>query len=100
MARLAGGVPVVLDTPPEAGFLLTAPQLAAALTPRSRVLILCTPSNPTGELRRRPSPPGGRGISGEGTRADTVDHTLTPSRESAARCLPRSPKANKKHTPH
>ncbi|KAI8469561.1 MAG: pyridoxal phosphate-dependent transferase [Monoraphidium minutum] len=50
MVRLAGGVPVIIDTPPEEGFLLTPGQLAAALTPRSRMIILCTPSNPTGAV--------------------------------------------------
>jgi aspartate/glutamate/aspartate-prephenate aminotransferase len=50
MARLAGGAPVIVDTPPESGFLMSAEQLEAALTPRSRVLILCTPSNPTGAV--------------------------------------------------
>lgn len=52
MVRLAGGVPVIVDTSPEDGFLLSGPQLAAALTPRSRMIILCTPSNPTGAARR------------------------------------------------
>ena len=51
MVKLAGGVPVVLDTTPEDNFLLRPEQLAAALTPRSRLLILCTPSNPTGAHR-------------------------------------------------
>jgi aspartate/methionine/tyrosine aminotransferase len=32
----------------EQGFLLSPEQLEAALTPKSRLLILCTPSNPTG----------------------------------------------------
>jgi hypothetical protein len=32
------------------GYLLTAPQLQAALSPRSRLLILCTPSNPSGAV--------------------------------------------------
>ena len=57
MARLAGAVPVVLPTTPEEGFLLPPERLAAALTPRSRLLILCTPSNPTGEPRPPPLPP-------------------------------------------
>ena len=50
MVKLAGGVPVILETTPEDGFLLRPEALAAALTPRSRVLILCTPSNPTGAV--------------------------------------------------
>ncbi len=48
MARLAGATPVVLPTTREDGYLLRSATLEAALTPRSRLLILCTPSNPTG----------------------------------------------------
>ncbi len=50
MARLAGAQPVVLDCPASEGYMLTAQQLRSALTPRSRLLILCTPSNPTGAV--------------------------------------------------
>jgi len=50
MAHLAGAKPVVVDTTPEQGFLLQPEQLEAVLTPKSRLLILCTPSNPTGGL--------------------------------------------------
>ncbi|GBG00261.1 aspartate aminotransferase, partial [Raphidocelis subcapitata] len=50
MVKLAGATPVVLDTTPESGFMVTGEQLAAALTPRSRLIILCTPSNPTGAV--------------------------------------------------
>jgi len=63
MARMAGAEPVIVDTALEEGFLLTPKQLAAALSPRARVLILCSPSNPTGtvydeaRLRVRPAPP-------------------------------------------
>lgn len=53
MARLAGANPVILPTTPAAGFRLTAADLEAALTPRSRVLILCTPSNPSGAVYPR-----------------------------------------------
>ena len=48
MAALAGATPVIIDTAADDGFLLTPEALEAALTPRSRMLILCTPSNPTG----------------------------------------------------
>jgi len=48
MAVLAGAKPVVIQTTPEEGFVLSAEKLKAALTPKSRMLILCTPSNPTG----------------------------------------------------
>ncbi len=49
MAALAGAAAVIINTTPEQGFLMSAEQLEAALTTQSRVLILCTPSNPTGE---------------------------------------------------
>ncbi len=50
MATLAGAKPVVIPTSPEEGFVLSAAKLKAALTPKSRLLILCTPSNPTGAV--------------------------------------------------
>jgi aspartate/methionine/tyrosine aminotransferase len=50
MAQLAGANPVIVDTTPQDNFLLTAQKLRAAITPRSRMLILCTPSNPTGSV--------------------------------------------------
>lgn len=48
MAELAGGKAVVVDTAIEHNFLMTAQQLREAISPKSRVLILCTPSNPSG----------------------------------------------------
>ena len=53
MAKMAGAVPRVIETTPEEGFLLTPEKLRAALTPVSRLLILCTPSNPTGAVYSR-----------------------------------------------
>lgn len=56
--RLLGATPVLPATREEDGFLLTPQALEAALTPRTKAVILCTPSNPTGsaypesELRR------------------------------------------------
>ena len=50
MVRLSGAEPVIVPCPPSDGFLLTAAALEAALTPRTRMLILCTPSNPTGAV--------------------------------------------------
>lgn len=50
MVRLAGGVPVVVPTQEEAGFAPKAGALAAALTPRTRAVILNSPSNPTGAV--------------------------------------------------
>lgn len=48
MVRLAGGVPVAVSCPQEDDFLLTAAALRAAITPRTKWLILNSPSNPTG----------------------------------------------------
>jgi aspartate/glutamate/aspartate-prephenate aminotransferase len=50
MARLAGATPVIVDTTSQDGFLMSPEKLEAALTPRSRLLILCTPSNPSGAV--------------------------------------------------
>eukprot|EP00890_Picochlorum_soloecismus_P005076 jgi/Picsp_1/556/NSC_00553-R1_aspartate aminotransferase len=50
MARLAGAEPVIVETNSAQGFLMTADQLKNALTPKSRVLILCSPSNPSGAV--------------------------------------------------
>lgn len=50
---LAGAEPVFVETSTADGFLMTAEQLRAALTPRSRLLIMCTPSNPSGAVYPR-----------------------------------------------
>jgi aspartate aminotransferase len=46
--RVAGAEPVIVETAPSDGFALTAQGLRAAVTDRTKALILCTPSNPTG----------------------------------------------------
>lgn len=48
MVRLAGATPVILDAGLEQDFRITPSQLAAAITDRTRLLILNNPSNPTG----------------------------------------------------
>ncbi|ABD09950.1 aspartate aminotransferase [Frankia sp. CcI156] len=48
--RLAGGVPVDVVTGPEAGYRVTVEQLEAARTPRTKVLLFNSPSNPTGAV--------------------------------------------------
>ena len=50
LVKLAEGVPVCVPALPENGLKLTAEQLEAAITPRTRLMILCTPSNPTGAV--------------------------------------------------
>ena len=48
MTRLAGGVPVFVDSSAETGFLMTPEALEAAIGPRSKWVILNSPSNPSG----------------------------------------------------
>lgn len=48
LIKMVGGVPVVVTAQESAGFKMTAEQLAAAITPRTKALILNNPSNPTG----------------------------------------------------
>ncbi len=48
MVLLAGGVPVIVSAPQSQGFKLTPQQLQAALTPRTRLFVINSPSNPTG----------------------------------------------------
>ena len=48
MVMLAGGVPVFLPVSAKEGFRLTPEKLAKAITPKTRLLILNAPSNPTG----------------------------------------------------
>ncbi|MBP1156811.1 MULTISPECIES: aminotransferase class I/II-fold pyridoxal phosphate-dependent enzyme [unclassified Paenibacillus] len=50
ITRIGGGIPVGIETFAKDGFKLTAEALKAVLTPRSKVLILCYPSNPTGGI--------------------------------------------------
>ncbi len=50
MALLADATPVSIPATIEQDFKITPSQLEAVLTPQSRVLILCTPSNPTGSV--------------------------------------------------
>jgi aspartate aminotransferase len=53
MALLADGVPVTPYAGPDQGYKITADQLAAAITSRTRVFVLNSPSNPTGAAYTR-----------------------------------------------
>ena len=53
MIRMAGGTPVVIDAPESRSFKITAEQLEAAVTPQTKLLILNSPSNPTGMVYTR-----------------------------------------------
>ena len=50
MVLLAEGTPVFIEAPIEQDFKITPEQLEAAITPNTRALILCSPSNPTGSV--------------------------------------------------
>jgi len=53
MVMLAGGRPVILETKAEDDFAVTAAQVAAACTGRTRAIVLNNPSNPTGAVYTR-----------------------------------------------
>jgi aspartate aminotransferase len=48
--KIADGTPVIIETGIENDFRITAGQLKNAITPKTRALVLCSPSNPTGTL--------------------------------------------------
>jgi len=50
MVRLSGATGVILPTSVDDNFMVSPADLEAAITPNTRVLILCTPSNPTGSV--------------------------------------------------
>jgi aspartate aminotransferase len=50
MVLLAEGTPVYIDAPIEQDFKITPEQLEQAITPKTRAIILCSPSNPTGSV--------------------------------------------------
>ena len=51
--RLAGGLDVVIDTDDSTGFKVSVDQLEAARTARTKALLFCSPSNPTGAVYSR-----------------------------------------------
>lgn len=53
MVKLADGTPVIVRAGIEQDFKITPAQLEAAITPRTKALILCSPSNPTGSVYSR-----------------------------------------------
>ena len=50
MVLLAGGKPVIVEAGFDQNFKMTPEQLEAAITPKTRMIILCSPSNPTGSV--------------------------------------------------
>jgi aspartate aminotransferase len=53
MIKLAGGIPVIVETTEATGFKMTPDMIKAKLTPRTRVINLNSPSNPTGAVYTR-----------------------------------------------
>ena len=50
MVKLAGGEPVIVEAGFEQDFKMTPQQLEAAITSKTKMIILCSPSNPTGSV--------------------------------------------------
>ncbi|MED3622560.1 aminotransferase [Neobacillus thermocopriae] len=50
LVSIAGGKPVAISTSPENGFKVTPEQLEAAITERTKAILLCSPNNPTGSM--------------------------------------------------
>lgn len=50
MALLAGGEPIIIEAGIEQGFKITAQQLEAAITPKTKLVVINSPSNPTGAV--------------------------------------------------
>jgi len=50
LVKLTGAKPVIVPTEEKNDFRLTPAQLKAAVTPKSKILLLCSPSNPTGSM--------------------------------------------------
>lgn len=53
LTQMAGGVPVAIETKAEDSFRLTAQQMREKITPKTKLLILPFPNNPTGAVMRR-----------------------------------------------
>ena len=50
MVKIAEGVPVLIYAGPEQKFKVTPQQLEAAITPKTKAVLICSPSNPTGSV--------------------------------------------------
>ena len=50
LVKLSGAVPVIVETDEANNFKITPDQFKAAITPKTRMFLLCTPSNPTGNI--------------------------------------------------
>jgi len=50
LVKYAGGIPVILNTNEKGGFKITDDELKAAITPKTKMIVLTSPSNPTGSV--------------------------------------------------
>ncbi len=50
LVKLSGAVPVIVPTEEASGFKMSPDQFRAAITPKTKMLLLCSPSNPTGTM--------------------------------------------------
>lgn len=50
MVRMCGGVPVIVETTAETGWKMTVEQFEDAMTPKTKMVVINTPSNPTGAI--------------------------------------------------
>ena len=50
IVRIVGGVPVIVQCPASQNYLIQPSQIEEAVTPRTRAILLCSPSNPTGSV--------------------------------------------------
>lgn len=53
LVKLSSAVPVIIPTEESTGFKMSVEQLKKAITPRTKILLLCSPSNPTGTMYHR-----------------------------------------------
>ena len=53
LIRMSGGIPVILETKAENKFKLTASELKAKITPKTRMLVISFPTNPTGAIMEK-----------------------------------------------
>ncbi|MGG1396481.1 aminotransferase [Bacillus salipaludis] len=53
LVALAGGKPVPVSTSPDNGFKVTPEQIEAAITEKTKAILLCSPNNPTGSMLTR-----------------------------------------------
>jgi len=53
LVKLSDAVPVIVQTEESTGFKMSAAQFEKAITPKTRMLLLCSPSNPTGTMYSR-----------------------------------------------